>query len=128
MTRHARLTVLELGASAKNCASCHEYGADDWVVISQQSDENAADFTQRVRRRALRLCKEGAQLDSVDVFTGPDRHSAAARRDIIEELSERLVEGGRVSLWPGGCDVRTEAELAELSAQWPPLLAEQESA
>ncbi|HET7542905.1 MAG TPA: hypothetical protein VFK05_23695 [Polyangiaceae bacterium] len=128
MTRHARLTVLELGAPAKTWASCHELGADDWLVIAQQSDEDASDFSERVLQRARRLCREGAQLDSVDVFTGSARLSAAARRDSIEELAGRLVEGGRLTLWSGGNDARAQAELTELLRQLSPLLAKRELA
>src|SRR6187399_2442336 len=88
MLRRARLTVLELGASAMAWASCHALGADDWIVVAQQSDEAARDFSQRVCHRAQRLCREDALIDTVDVYAGPgnDPLSSAARRQVIEEL------------------------------------------
>ncbi len=66
-------------------ASCHALGTDDWIVVAQQSDEAAPEFTERVRQRAQRLRKEDAQLDSVDVYAGPgnDRLKSAARRQVI---------------------------------------------
>src|SRR4051812_33469302 len=106
MSRRARLTVLELGASAMAWVSCHALGADDWIVVAQQSDEGAPEFTRRVRQRAQRLRKEDAQIESVDVYTGPgnDRHSSAARRQVIEDLSGEMAEGGRLTLWSGSAD------------------------
>jgi hypothetical protein len=125
MTRRARLTILELGASAVAWASCHDLGADDWLVLAQQSDEPPPEFTERVRQRARRLCKEGAQLDSIDVFAGSD-HSATARRDALQELSGHLAAGGRLSLWSGGGDPRIDAELSELLAQLSALSVKRE--
>ncbi len=101
MSRRARLTVLELGASAMAWASCHALGADDWIVVAQQRDEAASDFTLRVRQRAQRLRKEDAQIDSIDVYAGPghDRLSSQARRAVIEELGFEMARGGRLTLW-----------------------------
>src|SRR6187399_3108074 len=100
MLRRARLTVLELGASAMAWASCHALGADDWIVVAQQGDEAALEFTQRVRQRALRLRKEGAQLAVVDVYAGPDKDGrcATARREVIQELGGQMATGGRLTL------------------------------
>ena len=125
MSRRARLTVLELGASAKAWASCHALGADDWVVVAQQSDEGAPEFTQRVRQRALRLRKEDALLDSVDVYAGPgnDRLSSAARREVIEELAVQMAKGGRLTLWSGSDDAQGDLELSAILAQFGPILA-----
>ncbi|MEI9948575.1 MAG: hypothetical protein WDO74_06210 [Pseudomonadota bacterium] len=130
MSRHTRLTVLELGASAIAWASCHALGADDWIVVAQQSDEAAPDFTQRVRKRAQRLRKEDAQIDSVDVYAGPgnDRLSSAARRQVIEELGVEMATGGRLTLWSGSDDARGDAELAAILAQFGPILAERQIA
>jgi hypothetical protein len=106
-------------------ASCRGLGADDWVVVAQQSDEAAPDFTRRVRRRAQRLRKEDAQIDSVDVYAGPgsDRLSSAARREVIEDLSVQIAQGGRLTLWSGSGDVRGDADLTAILAQFGPVLA-----
>ena len=101
MTR-ARLTVLEHGAPAMTWATCQRLGADDWIVVAQQSDEGAQAFAQRVRQRVRRLCREGAELGSVDVFAGEERTSPARRRELIDELSRQLVAGGSLTLWSGG--------------------------
>jgi hypothetical protein len=130
MSRRARLTVLELGASAIAWASCHGLGADDWIVVAQQSDEAATDFTRRVRKRAQRLRKEDAQIESVDVYAGPssDQLSSAARREVIEDLGGQMAEGGRLTLWSGSGDVQGDAELAAMLAQFGPILAERQIA
>ena len=130
MSRKARLTVLERGASAIAWASCHALGADDWIVVAQQSDEAAPDFTERVRKRAQRLRKEDAQIDRVDVYTGPgnDRLSSAARREVIEDLGVQMARGGRLTLWSGSGDARGNAELAAILTQFGPVLAERQIA
>src|SRR3954471_20070932 len=106
MSRRARLTVLELGASPTAWASCHALGADDWIVVAQQRDEGAPAFTERVRHRAERLLREGAQIESVDVYAGPadDRVRSAARREVVQELSGQMAVGGRLTLWSGSND------------------------
>ncbi len=130
MSRRTRLTVLELGASATAWASCHALGADDWIVVAQQSDEAAPDFTRRVRQRAQRLRSEDARIDAVDVYAGPrdDRLSSAARREVIEDLGVQMAEGGRLTLWSGLNDTRGDAELAAILAQFAPILAERQIA
>ncbi|MEI9938919.1 MAG: hypothetical protein WDO69_17010 [Pseudomonadota bacterium] len=130
MSRRTRLTVLELGASAIAWASCHALGADDWIVVAQQSDEAAPDFTHRVRKRAQRLRNEDAQIDSVDVYAGPrsDQLSSAERRRVIEELGGHMAKGGRLTLWSGTDDARGDAELAAILAQFGPILAERQIA
>jgi hypothetical protein len=111
-------------------ASCHALGADDWVVVAQQQGEAAPEFTQRVRQRARRLRKEGAQIDSVDVYAGPDndRLCAAARREVIEELSGQMTTGGRLTLWSGADDAPGDAALAAILAHFGPILAERQIA
>ena len=84
MSRHARLTILELGApgTAWASASGQTPNADDWVVVAQQSDEADADFTRRVRLRAQRLRKEDAQIDAIDVYAAASAgypHRSVAR-------------------------------------------------
>jgi len=111
-------------------ASCRSLGADDWVVVAQQRDEAAPEFTERVRHRARRLRKEGAQIDSVDVYAGPDsdRLCAAARRAVIEELGGQMTTGGRLTLWSGSDDAQGDAALAAILAQFGPILAERQIA
>jgi len=111
-------------------ASCHALGADDWVVVAQQRDEAAPEFTERVRHRARRLRKEGAELDSVDVYAGPDndRLCAAARREVIEELGGQMTTGGRLTLWSASDDAQGDAALAAILAQFGPILAERQIA
>ena len=130
MLRRARLTVLESGASATAWASCHALGADDWVVVAQQRDEAASAFTQRVQRRVQRLRNEGAQIETVDVYAGPDndRPCTTARREVVRELSGQMAIGGRLTLWSGSDDARGDAELAAILAQLGPLLAERQIA
>jgi len=130
MLRRARLTVLESGASATAWASCRALGADDWIVVAQQRDEAAAAFTQRVRRRVQRLRREGAQLESVDVYAAPsaNRFSSVARRDVVQELSGQMAAGGRLTLWSGSHDRQADAELSAILAQFGPLLAERQIA
>jgi hypothetical protein len=131
MSRRARFTVLELGASPIAWASCHGLGADDWIVIAQQSDEAAPDFTERVRLRARRLCKEDAQIEAVDVYTAPDSDAprALARRVAIEALGEQMAEGGRLTLWSNFAEGSADdAELSAILAQFGPILAERQIA
>ena len=111
-------------------ASSQTGAADDWVVVAQQSDEAAPDFRQRVCQRAQRLRKEDTQLDSVDVYAGPDSDSlsAGARRGVIEELAIQLAAGGRLTLWSGSTDARGDAELSAVLAQFTPILAERQIA
>jgi hypothetical protein len=110
--------------------SCHALGADDWVVVAQQSDEEARDFSQRVCHRAQRLCREDALIDTVDVYAGPgnDPLSSAARRQVIEELGIQLAEGGRLTLWSGSDDSRGDAELSAILTQLGPVLAKRQVA
>lgn len=103
-------------------ASCRGLGADDWIVVAQQSDESDRAFTQRVRERVRRLRREDAQLDSVDVFASPNRHSAAARREVIAELSSHLVPHARLTLW----SVENDAAFGDVFTQLSPFLAERE--
>jgi len=130
MLRRARLTVLESGASATAWASCHALGADDWIVVAQQRDEAAPAFTQRVQRRVQRLRNEGAQIETVDVYAGPDndRLCVTARREVVRELSGQMAIGGRLTLWSGENDARGDAELAAILAQLGPILAERQIA
>ncbi len=130
MSRRARITVLELGASATAWASCRGLGTDDWIVVAQQSDEAAAAFSERVRSRARRLCREDAQIESVDVYAGPrtELGSADARRGVVEGLSEHLAQGGRLTLWSGSNDRQGDVELAAILAQFGPVLAERQIA
>lgn len=107
-------------------ASCHGLGADDWVVVAQQSDEPARDFTERVRLRARRLCKEDAQIEAVDVYTAPhsDAPRSLARRVAIEALGDQIAEGGRLTLWSDAAeDAENDAELSAILAQFGPVLA-----
>ena len=125
MSRRARLTVLELGASQTAWASCRGLGTDDWVVVAQQRDEAAPEFTERVRQRARRLAKEDARIESVDVYTSsrPNQRDCSARRDVIEALSGQLAAGGRLTLWGVRDDPQTDAELTDILAQFAPTLA-----
>ncbi|HKO50287.1 MAG TPA: hypothetical protein VJV79_21300, partial [Polyangiaceae bacterium] len=126
MSRSARITVLELGASPRAWASCPAAGADDWVVVAQQSDEDAADFTRRVQKRAQRLCKDDTQIAAVDVYAGPGggRDRSDARREVIAELGIQLATGGRLTLWSASDDAPADAEMTAILAQFGPLLAE----
>lgn len=130
MLRRARLTVLESGASATAWASCRALGADDWIVVAQQHDEAAPAFTQRVRRRVQRLRREGAQIESVDVYAGPtaDCSSAAARREVVRELSGQMSAGSRLTLWSGSDDAAADAELVAILAQFGQILADRQIA
>ena len=111
-------------------ASSQTVAADDWVVIAQQSDEAARDFRQRVCQRAQRLRKEDTQLESIDVYAGPDGDllSAEARRAVVEELAVELASGGRLTLWSGSNDARGDAELSALLAQFGPILTQRQIA
>lgn len=130
MSRSARLTVLESGASATAWASRHSLRADDWIVVAQQRDEGAPAFTERVQRRARRLLNEGTQLAAVDVYAGPDRDRLclAARREVVRELSGQMAAGGQLTLWSGWDDPSTNAELADILTQFGPVLAERQIA
>jgi hypothetical protein len=130
MSRRARLTVLELGASSTAWAACRGLGTDDWIVVAQQRDEPAPEFSERVCQRARRLCKEDAQIQSVDVYTAQRRDApgSAARRDVIEALGRQLAQGGRLTLWSASEDSHTDAELAAILAQFGPTLAERQIA
>lgn len=126
MSRRARLTVLELGASPTAWASCHGLSADDWIVVAQQSDEPAPDFSERVRLRARRLRKEDAEIEAVDVYTAPhsDGSRSLARRDVIEELGDHMADGGRLTLWSDSTEGAPEQhELSAILAQFGPILA-----
>jgi len=131
MSRRARLTVLELGASPTAWASCHGQGADDWIVIAQQSDEPAGEFAERVQLRARRLCKEDARIEAIDVYaaSSSDASSSLVRRGAIEALGGQIAQGGRLTLWsdsPHGSAI--DAELSAILAQFSPVLAERQIA
>ncbi|MEO8901352.1 MAG: hypothetical protein ABI488_06585 [Polyangiaceae bacterium] len=130
MSRRARLTVLELGASPTAWTSCRGLGTDDWVVVAQQRDEGAPEFTERVRHRARRLTNEDARIESVDVYTASrlDERDSSARRDVVEALGGQLAPGGRLTLWSASDDAQTDAELTDLLAQFGPTLAERQIA
>ena len=131
MSRRARLTVLELGASSTAWAACHGLGADDWIVVAQQSDEPARDFGERVTLRARRLRKEDAQIEAVDVYAGPhsDGPRSLARRGVIEALGDQMAEGGRLTLWSDSAEGSPEdAEFSAILAQFGPILAERQIA
>jgi len=98
--------------------------------VAQQSDEAAPAFTQRVRHRVQRLRREGAEIESADVYAGPanDGLCTAARREVVEELREQMASGGRITLWSGSDDARADAELADILANFAPLLAERQIA
>lgn len=130
MSRRARLTVLELGASATAWASCGGLGTDDWIVVAQQHDEPAPAFSERVQQRARRLAKEDAHIESVDVYTASraDEQDASARRAVVAALGGQLTQGGRITLWSASEDVQTDADLADILAQLAPALAERQIA
>jgi hypothetical protein len=130
MSRRARLTVLELGASPTAWASRRGLGADDWIVVAQQSDEPARDFSERVRSRARRLRREDAEIDAVDVYTAPhsDAPRSLARRGVIEALGDQMAEGGQLTLWSGAAEVDDDRELSAILAQFGPILAERQIA
>jgi len=133
MSRHARLTILELGApgTAWASASGQAPNADDWVVVAQQSDEADADFRRRVRLRAQRLRKEDAQIDAIDVYAAASAgypHRSVARRQVIEELAVQLGAGGRLTVWSPSNDPLADAELTAILAQFAPILAERQIA
>jgi hypothetical protein len=112
-------------------ASCHALGADDWIVVAQQSDEPARDFSERVRLRARRLRKEDAEIEAVDVYTAPhsDGPRSLARRRVIAALGEQMAVGGRFTLWSDpGEGPRQDAELSAILAQLGPLLADRQIA
>src|SRR4051812_30624796 len=107
MTRRARLTLLELGASPTAWASHpNGQGADDCIVVAQQSDESGPQFSERVRQRAQRLRREDAFIESVDVYAGPDRDepSSAARRSVIQDLTSHMTAGSQLTLWSAPTD------------------------
>lgn len=111
-------------------ASSSAAGADDWIVVAQQQDEPAGDFTERVRHRARRLRKDDASIESVDVYAGPSAStpSAEARRSVIEELGIQMASGGSLTLWSASDDARNDAELAAILAQFGPVLAKRQIA
>ena len=125
MSRRARLTVLELGASPVAWAANRWLGTDDWVVVAQQSDEPAREFTERVRQRARRLSKEDTRIESLEVYASPhsDAQSSAARRTVVEEVGDQIAQGGRITLWSACEDPKGDAELAAILAKFGPLLA-----
>jgi hypothetical protein len=130
MPRHTRLTLLELGASPLAWASHYGPGADDCLVIAQQSDESGLEFSDRVRQRARRLYREAALLDSVDVYASPhgDESSASARRSVIEELANHMTAGGHLTLWSAAKGTENYADLAASLAQISPGLANRQIA
>ena len=130
MSRRARLTVLELGASPTAWASRHSLGTDDWVVVAQQRDEPALEFTERVRQRARRLRREDADIESVDLYASAhsDDDTAVARREVIEALGGQLAEGGRLTLWSASDDPRADAEFTDILAQFGTTLAHRQIA
>ena len=131
MSRRTRLTVLELGAPATAWTSGQAQGADDWIVVAQQSDEPARDFTERVTLRARRLRKEDAQIEAVDVYAAPhaDALRSLARRGVITALGDQMAEGGRLTLWSDSAgDAPRDAELSAMLAQLGPVLAERQIA
>lgn len=129
MSRRARLTILERGASATAWASCSALGADDWLVIAQQADESTRDFTARVRHRARRLRKD-ASIESIDLYTAPAQTVAGsrARRLAIVELGGRVAPGGRLTVWSGSSDAASDRELSAILTQYGPLLAKRQIA
>ena len=104
-------------------ASCRALGADDWIVVAQQSDEATAELTQRVRKRAQRLRKEDAEIECVDVYAGPGPDRSGARRAVVEALGAQMATGGRLTLWSGSDDTLGDADLADILAQLAPILA-----
>jgi hypothetical protein len=130
MSRRARLTILELGASPIAWVSHYGHGADDCIVVAQQSDESGPQFGERVRQRARRLYREDAHIESVDVYAAPhsDAPSSAARRSIIEELATRMTAGGQLTLWSAATDAQGDTELAATLAEFAPLLANRQIA
>ena len=130
MSRRARLTVLELGASTLAWASRDGHGADDCIVVAQQSDESAPQFSERIRQRARRLSREDAHIESVDVYTAPlnDARSSAARRHVIADLAGYMTIGGQLTLWSRPADAVGDAELAATLAEMAPLLAKRQIA
>jgi hypothetical protein len=105
--------------------SCRGLTTDDWIVVAQQHDETAPAFTERVSQRARRLRKEDAHIESVDVYTASraDDPDSSARRTVIEALGGHLAAGGRLTLWSARDDWQTDAELADMLAQFGPALA-----
>lgn len=130
MSRRARLTVLELGASPSAWASHGGQGADDCIVVAQQCDETGPQFTERVQQRARRLCREDAHIESVDVYAAPrhDAPSSAERRSVIEALAQQMATGSQLTLWSTTQDTECDAELAATLAQFAELLAERQIA
>lgn len=129
MSRRARLTILERGASATAWASCSAFGADDWLVIAQQHDESTRDFAARVRHRARRLRKD-ASIESIDLYTAPPESPSAthSRRLTIVELGGRVAPGGRLTVWSGSSDAAGDRELSAILSQYGPLLAKRQIA
>jgi hypothetical protein len=131
MSRRARLTVLELGASSIAWTSHYGQGADDCIVVAQQCDESGPQFNERVRQRARRLCREDAHIESVDVYAAPrsDAPSSAARRAaLIADLANQMTTGGQLTLWSAPEDIAGDVELAATLAQFAPILAKRQIA
>ena len=118
MSRRARLTVLELGASglAYNPYFCRS--ADDWVVVAQQSDEPNREFDERVSERARRLRREDARIETIEVYAGSQREvgGGAARHAALAELASQLAPGGRMLLWPAAGRTPCDAERSDTVA------------
>ena len=132
MSRRARLTILERGASATAWATCSALGADDWLVIAQQHDESMRDFAARVRQRARRLRKD-ANIESIDLYTAElaqpeSRPGSHARRLTIVELGRRVAPGGRFTVWSGSNDAAGDRELSAILSLYGPLLAKRQVA
>lgn len=130
MSRRARLTVLELGASAIAWASHYGQGVDDCIVVAQQSDETAPEFSERIRQRARRLCREDALIESLDLYAAPcaDGPRSAARQSALEELTQHMTAGGQITLWSAAADAAGDVELAATLARFAPLLANRQIA
>ena len=131
MSRRARLTILERGASSTAWATCPGLGADDdWVVIAQQHDESTREFAERVRQRARKLRKH-ASIESIDLYIGPpneDAGSGRSRRLAIVALGRRVATGGRLTVWSGARGADEDSQLAAILAHYGPLLAKRQVA
>lgn len=126
MSRRARLTILELGASPDAWASQRGRDADDCIVIAQQSDESDQQFTERVSKRARRLRCEDASLESVDIYTAPRpvAPSSTERVSVIEALADQMSAGTRLTLWSNSTHAAGGAELTATLAKFAHLLVE----
>lgn len=128
MSRRARLTILELGASSTAWSACTGLGTDDWVVVAQQRDETSREFAARVRQRARKL-RKSSSIESIDLYAAPhpDASGQRARRLTIVELGSRVAAGGRLTVWSGANDA-SDDEVAAILAQYGPLLAKRQIA